>query len=134
MYCADIKLFDEGRQVANISPSEMGKVTFNTIFYGRGRGIHSTTPFSGLLLKDILANYYPVTSINIRSGIFCFAGIDGYRCAVSFSELFNRNDQQEFLLVKTKSGEDGGLFRIFPAGDFFSDRAVKSLSEIHMIR
>ena len=36
------------------------------------------------------------------TGWFCFAvGKDGYRMTVSFSELFNRNDQQEFLLVKT---------------------------------
>ena len=46
--------------------------------------------------------------------------------------FFNRNDQQEFLLVKTDPGEDGGLFRIFPAADFFSDRAIKSVSEIHL--
>jgi len=46
--------------------------------------------------------------------------------------LLNRNDQQEFLLVKYKENEDGGLFRLFAAFDFFSDRAVKSVSEIHM--
>ena len=68
------------------------------------------------------------------TGLFCFAGKDGYRMTVSFSELFNRNDQQEFLLVKTAPGEDGGLFRLFPACDFFSDRAIKSLSEVHFIR
>ena len=62
----------------------------------------------------------------------CISAEDGYRCAISYSELFNRNDQQEFLLVKTDPGEDGGLFRIFPAGDFFSDRAIKSVSEIHL--
>jgi hypothetical protein len=46
--------------------------------------------------------------------------------------LFNRNDQQEFLLVKTEPDEDGGLYRIFAACDFFSDRAIKSVSEIHL--
>lgn len=134
MYSPGFKVFGQEEQIAILAPAGPENITFNTIFYGRGRGIHSTSPFSGLLLKDILTNYYPATRINIRSGIFCFAGIDGYRCAVSFSELFNRNDQQEFLLVRTESGEDGGLYRVFPAGDFFSDRAVKSLSEIHMIR
>jgi hypothetical protein len=59
-------------------------------------------------------------------------GKDGYRCAVSYSELFNRNDLQEFLLVRTEPGEDGGLFRIFAASDFFSDRAIKSVSEINL--
>jgi hypothetical protein len=62
----------------------------------------------------------------------CFAGQDGYRCAVSYSEFFNRNDQQEFLLITTPKDEDGGMFRMFPAADFFSDRAIKSLSEIDL--
>jgi hypothetical protein len=67
-----------------------------------------------------------------KRGIMCIAGVDGYRCALSFSELFNRNDQQEFLPVRSGPGQDGGLFRIFAAGDFFSDRAVKSINEIHL--
>jgi hypothetical protein len=33
-----------------------------------------------------------------------------------YSELFNRNDQQEFLLVQTDKEEEGGFFRLFPAG------------------
>jgi hypothetical protein len=84
------------------------------------------------MLKDILAGTYPVTRDRLKKGIMCIAAEDGYRCALSYSELFNRNDQQEFLLVKTAPGEDGGLFRVFPAGDFFSDRAIKSVSEIHV--
>ena len=108
--------------------------TYNTIFYGRGRGIHSTTPFKGVLLKSMIEKYFPSTKENLMTGLFCFSGKDGYRITVSFSELFNRNDQQEFLIVKTAPGEDGGLFRLFPACDFFSDRAIKSLSEVHFIR
>ena len=108
--------------------------TYNTIFYGRGRGIHSTTPFKGVFIKNMIEKYFPSTKENIMTGLFCFAGKDGYRMTVSFSELFNRNDQQEFLLVKTAPDEDGGLFRLFPSCDFFSDRAIKSLSEIHFIK
>jgi len=84
------------------------------------------------LLKDILLKYYPVSRDNLKSGIICIAGIDGYRSVVTYSELFNRNDQQEFMLIKTLDNEDGGLFRIFAAADFFSDRAIKSVNEIHL--
>ena len=73
----------------------------------------------------MIGKYYPVTRQNLQSGIICIAGKDGYRSAVSYSELFNRNDQQEFLLVKSDPGENGGLYRIFAACDFFSDRAIK---------
>jgi hypothetical protein len=88
--------------------------------------------YDGYSLFDILIKYYPVSRENMRSGIMCIAGIDGYRCAVSYSELFNRNDQQEILLISTDLNEEGGRFRIFTAADFFSDRAIKSVSEIHL--
>jgi hypothetical protein len=133
MHSADFKLFDNDKQLANIGKiTGNEKITFNTIFYGRGKGIHSTSPFTGLLLKDVISKYYPVNRINLQSGMLCIVGKDGYRCAVSYSELFNRNDQQEFLLVKSEPNEDGGLYRVFAACDFFSDRAIKSLSEIHL--
>ena len=136
LYSPQFELFSESKQIGIISkvPAGNNNATFNTIFYGRGKGIHSTTPFTGTLLKDLLREYYPSSRKNLMSGILCFAGIDGYRCAVSYSELFNRNDQQEFLLIKSDTIEDGGLFRIFPASDFFSDRAIKSLSEIHLLQ
>jgi hypothetical protein len=134
MYSQKIELFDISKLIGMIEkfPESINNETFNTIFYGRGKGIHSTTPFKGVLLKDLLVKYYPVTRENIMSGMLCLAGVDGYRCAVSYSELFNRNDQQEFLLIKSEPGEDGGLFRTFAAADFFSDRAIKSVSEIHL--
>ena len=135
MYSKNMTLFENGKKTASISPSDEDEnVTFYTIFYGRGKGIHSTSPFSGILLKEVLGDYYVSNRQNLREGIICISGEDGYRSALSFSELFNRNDQQEFLLVTTEPGEDGGLFRIFAAADFFSDRAIKSVKEIHLLR
>lgn len=134
LYSTGIDIFSSSRKVDQIVtlPEKMTNVTFNTIFYGRGKGIHSTTPFKGILLKDLLEKYYPMNRDNLKTGLICVAGKDGYRCVITYSELFNRNDQQEFMLVRTQPGEDGGLFRIFAAADFFSDRAIKSISEIHL--
>jgi hypothetical protein len=134
LYSSQIDLFSSSKKVGKIDKisDKLNIETFNTIFYGRGKGIHSTSPFKGIMLKDLLIDYYPFSKENLKSGIMCFTGKDGYRCAVSFSELFNRNDQQEFLLVKAGNNQDGGLFRTFPAADFFSDRAIKALSEIHL--
>ena len=73
---------------------------------------HHLTEF---FLKDLLLKDYPVNRDNLKSGIVCIVGKDGYRSVVSYSELFNRNDQQEFMLIKTRPEEDGGLFRIFAA-------------------
>jgi hypothetical protein len=134
MYSPVMKLFHNQKPCGEISsvPGNVRTETFNTVFYGRGRGIHSTQPFTGVLLKEVLGDYFPAERSCLRTGIMCIAGQDGYRCALSYSEVFNRNDQQEFLLVQSAAGEDGGLFRVFAASDFFSDRAVKSVSEIHM--
>jgi hypothetical protein len=134
LYSSQIDVFSPDRKVEPIKalPVNLHNDTFNTIFYGRGKGIHSTTPFTGVLLKDLLLKDFPITRSNLKSGLICVAGKDGYRCAISYSELFNRNDQQEFMLIKTNFNEDGGLFRIFSAADFFSDRAIKSVSEIHL--
>lgn len=134
LYSGSFSLYEGERQISVLSPaSEPESVTYKTIFYGRGRGIHSTSPFYGMLLNNMIGKFYPMTRQTLMTGLFALTGKDGYRCAVTYSELFNRNDQQEFLLVRTDKNEDGGLFRVFPAADFFSDRAVKSLSEIHFI-
>lgn len=134
MFSKQIALFASGSPAGIITgyPAGLQEITYNTIFYGRGKGIHSTEPFRGAMLKDILSPFFPVNRDNLRSGIMCIAAEDGYRSSASFSEIFNRNDQQELLLIKTEQGEDGGLFRIFPACDFFSDRAIKSVREIHL--
>lgn len=134
MFSPEIDLFNSSGRIGQITglPNTLKSAVFNTVFYGRGKGIHSTTPFEGVLLKDLILKYYPLSKNNLRTGILCIVGKDGYRSAVSYSELFNRNDQQEFMLVKTKDQEDGGLYRIFAAADFFSDRAIKSVSEIHL--
>ena len=134
MYSPSIELYNADSLISQVTPMlDRGVVTYGTVFYGRGRGIHSTTPFTGVPLKNVLSDYYPFTEKRLKEGMFAFAGKDGYRCAVSYSELFNRNDQQEFLLVRTEPDEDGGLFRVFPASDFFSDRAIKSLSRIDLL-
>jgi hypothetical protein len=134
-FSPEIKIYDGGKLLHEIltTPPSAQKAEYETIFYGRGRGIHSTTPFDGVLLKDVLEPYYRIDRENIRKGLFIIAAADGYRSVYTFSEIFNRNDQAEVLLIEEQGNQDGGAFRIFPASDFFSDRAVKAISEIKLI-
>jgi hypothetical protein len=129
-----IKNGDQYLERITLSNDPGQKLTYETIFYGRGRGIHSTTPFYGIPLKDKLKPYCSINQENLRQGYFVIASIDGYRCVYTFSEIFNRNDQAEVLLVEDPENQDGGAFRLFPAADFFSDRAVKAVSEIRLIK
>ncbi|MGA2822761.1 MAG: hypothetical protein ABSE72_04475 [Bacteroidales bacterium] len=108
--------------------------TVHTIFYGRGRGIHSTQLFTGFYLKEILVKYFDISKKNLQQGLVTIAGKDGYRSVFTYSEIMNQNDQAEVLLVTCKEEKDGGQFRIFPSCDFFSDRAVKAVSEIYINR
>jgi hypothetical protein len=45
----------------------------------------------------------------------------------------NRNDQQEILLIDRDNYEGAGRFSLFPACDFFSDRAIKAIMEINLL-
>jgi len=107
--------------------------TYKTVFYGRGRGIHGTTPFTGVMLPAILDGSYTLSQNALQRGLVIIAGIDGYRSAFTLSEIVNRNDQQEFLLIDRGNEEGSGRFSIFPAADFFSDRAIKSIMEINLL-
>jgi hypothetical protein len=113
-------------------PSRFQKETLHTIFYGKGRGIHSTQPFTGVYLKDYLSGKTKFNKKNLQTGLVICVGMDGYRSVYSYSEIMNRSDQAEVLVVPCADKKDGGKYRIFPSCDFFSDRAVKALSEIRV--
>lgn len=125
-----LELSDNGKNITVIDkfPVSYKEYTYNTVFYGRGRGIHGIDPFTGIPLNYVLQQYYPLTDNNIMNGVFEVISADNYRCAYTFSEVFNRNDQKDVLFINTE-GNDDGKFMLFPGADFFSDRAIKSLVE-----
>ncbi|MBN2265627.1 MAG: hypothetical protein JW775_07425, partial [Candidatus Aminicenantes bacterium] len=129
----EVKIVDlSGAEVALTVPQGARSLTYETVFYGRGRGIHSTTPFSGRLLKDVLLPHYPMTKESLQRAVLTIAARDGYRVAATYAEIFNRNDQQEMLLVEDPAMANGWRFRVFPACDFFSDRSIRDISEIRI--
>ena len=133
LYSDKIDIYNENQKVETLNgnPKDLQIEKFSTIFYGRGRGIHSTQPFTGVLLKDVLAKHVTFNQKNIREGIFLVVAKDGYRVVYTYSELMNRNDQSEVLLVCRPEISHNGIFRLFPACDFFSDRAIKGINEIY---
>ncbi|MGE0088352.1 MAG: hypothetical protein AB7S50_02625 [Bacteroidales bacterium] len=133
LFSPTIDIYNENEKIETLTenPKELQIEKFNTIFYGRGRGIHSTQPFTGVLLKDVLLKNTTFDQKNIREGIFVVVAKDGYRTVFTFSEIMNRNDQAEVLLVCRPETTDDGIFRLFPACDFFSDRAVKGINAIY---
>ena len=59
LYSPKINIISNSKLIGVIDklPVKIKEETFNTIFYGRGKGIHSTTPFTGILLKDLLQGF-----------------------------------------------------------------------------
>lgn len=104
---------------------------YPSIFYGRGRGFHGIRCFRGKLMKSVLGEGMDISSENLRTGYLVVSAADGYRITMTFSELFNRNDQCDFLLIDRGEDSEGGRFLIYPAADFFSDRAVKAITDIY---
>ncbi|MBE0668666.1 MAG: hypothetical protein IH593_13480, partial [Bacteroidales bacterium] len=135
MYCRKMRLCVNGGLVNEISklPGRTERYTYNTVFYGRGMGIHGTTPFRGALLSQALKGSYILSPEILRKGMVVIAGVDGYRAAFTLSEIVNRNDQNEILLIDRDNYEGAGRFSLFPGCDFFSDRAIKSIIEINLL-
>jgi hypothetical protein len=134
MFSKSFSISDESKKPEEINalPADIQKLTYPAVFYGRGRGIHGTTPFTGILLKELLAKYVQVDEKNLKTGMFIIAGKDGYHATFSFSEVMNRNDQAEFLVIPAEGQTDGGAFMVYPAADFFSDRAIKAVESIRI--
>lgn len=117
--------------IYNENPKHIAEITLHTIFYGRGRGIHSTQPFTGIPLKQLINEKVKPTQQAIRNGLVLATADDGYRSVYTYSEICNRNDQADVLVIYRPEETDGGAFRLFPSCDFFSDRAVKALNRIY---
>ena len=135
MFSETMKLCVNGKQRAILTelPEGMDSETYHTVFYGRGMGIHGTTPFIGSMLKELISDYYRLSAEALQKGMVVIAGLDGYRAAFTLSEIVNRNDQEEVLIIDRDNYEGAGRFSIFPACDFFSDRAIKAVMEINLL-
>ncbi len=133
-YTPTIQIFKNDQKIDSITkyPSSLFKQTYSTVFYGRGKGIHGINDFKGVMLKDVLKKYAEFNKKDIQKMIIAVIAKDGFRCVYTFSELFNRNDYAEVLLIDKSSDKKFGAFSLFPAQDYFSDRAVKAIKEIRI--
>ena len=112
-------------------PSGLPVVNQKTIFYGHGMGYRGEKEFSGVAINGILSKFYPSEEKSLREGLVCIEAVDGYRASFSLSELINRNDYREPLLMYGSGKEKGReSFSLFAGCDMFADRAIKGVSKI----
>jgi len=100
LFSAPARIVDHGREVGKISrlPEGIPLLILPSVFYGRGKGFHGIAYFEGAPLRMVLKDIYPTDTTNLKRGYFVLAGDDGYRAVCSASEVFNRNDNGEFLI------------------------------------
>lgn len=125
-----IEGFDYEKILLEELPDNLLNRESDMIFYGQGRGIHDVNPFEGNYLSELLALYIQPDTELLRTGIIIASAPDGYRAVFSLSEIMNRNDRLETLIMDDDNYKREGRFSIIVSGDFFSDRAVKALSRL----
>jgi hypothetical protein len=75
-----------------------------------------------------------MTKENLKTGLFVVSAPDGYRAVFTYSEIFNRNDQAEVLIVPMYGQATQGAFLLYPAADYFSDRSIRCLNEVRLMQ
>lgn len=127
---SDLFVTGLGKDTVLSAPCQGPASRSNTIaYYGHGMGYKGIRTFSGQILREVIAPYFPAGNYRLlREGLLSVAAVDGYRVSFSVSEIMNRCDQQEPLLMFKDSA-----FTLFAACDGFADRSVKGLCEIRLI-
>jgi len=113
-------------------PNIIERLTCRTTLYGQGKGYLGSPTITGVPLSAFLAGKIPFSSEALREGLAAFIAFDGYRAVFSLSELVNRNDFRDILLIEGKGSRSSASFSLFPAGDFFTDRSVNEIKEIDL--
>jgi hypothetical protein len=112
--------------------SSVEKRTYSTVGYGHGMGFKGNESVSGYLLKELIGAKLTPTPAMLREWIAVASSKDGYRVVLSFSEIMNRSDNQDFLLLDKKDSADNGRYTLFPAADFFADRDVRAIEKLEL--
>jgi hypothetical protein len=107
--------------------------TYVSVGYGHGMGYKGVQSVAGYLLKDAL-NSLRLDLNDSRESIAVVSAKDGYRAVFSISEIFNRNDNRDFLLVDQRESKKDGRYSLFVSPDFFVDRNVKAIDKIEIVR
>lgn len=137
-FFSDTLLIKSGNEVLakySALPSDVPVVTHKTVFYGHGMGYKGVQEFSGVDISKILKQSFSSDKKSLATSMLCVEAVDGYRASFSLSEIINRNDQQEPLLMYGKGGEKGReRFSLYAGCDMFADRAIKGLSCITIFK
>lgn len=132
-YAETLEVIKSGQTISTCTslPDNLAKLDRRTIYYGHGMGYKGVRTFSGVRIDGLLRDLYPMGKSDLRTGLVCIEAVDGYRASFSLSELVNRVDGMEPLLMFGDGAEKGReSFSIYSDNDLFADRSIKGVNKI----
>jgi hypothetical protein len=133
IYSPELKIVAKtGTFTVGAIASSVEKRTYTDVGYGHGMGFKGNENVSGCVLKDLLAANLKPTPDMLREWIAVGSAKDGYRVVFSLSEIMNRSDNQDFLLLDKKDTPASGRYLLYPPADFFADRDIRAIEKLEL--
>ncbi len=133
VFTPEFKMIAGGRTMVVDNPAKFAaKRVYLDAVYGHGMGFKGVKSAEGFVLKDVLAKA-GIKPQESGAELVVVSAQDSYRAVFSLSEIINRGDNADFLIVDKGRGEDG-RFALFSAADFFIDRNVRSVAKVEVLK
>jgi len=128
LYSPDIEINGPGDKKIVIDNAETGNDIFfshKLVFFGTHKGLKGPRKYTGVPLSEILSDNYDFSDHDMAKALIGIGAKDAYRVVFSLSEVMNRNDMAEVMLLDEGNDDEDGRFQIHPGADFFADRHLK---------
>jgi hypothetical protein len=106
---------------------------FTFVGYGHGMGYKGVSTIEGYPLKEVLEGKLVRRNEDMRTAVVVVSSKDGYRSVFSASEIWNRNNSEDILLIDRKGSQSDGRYTLFVPSDFFVDRNVRAVERIQIV-
>jgi len=108
------------------------RISNDVIFFGTHMGLRGVRNYTGVPLADVLREKFSFSKNDLARGMIAIGAKDAYRAVFTLSEILNRSDMAEVLLLDEPDSEDG-RFIVHPGADFFADRHLKGAKLAYII-
>ncbi len=127
LFSPEIEIIGPGNKKTVVNNSTTGndlEVSHQLVFFGMHKGLRGINNYRGVPLAEVLRQKFNFTNDDLATGIIAIGAKDAYRVVFSLSEILNRTDMAEVILLDEPDDEDG-RFMLHPGIDFFADRHLK---------
>lgn len=127
LFSPEIEVRGPGNKTTTINNSSTDndlEVSHDLVFFGMHKGLRGIDNYTGVPLAEILRQKFNFTNDDLARGMIAIGAKDAYRIVFSLSEILNRTDMAEVILLDEPNDEDG-RFIVHPGIDFFADRHLK---------